>query len=78
MFVGRADAGTCLINGSFIGFFGGIGRLRGRPVEWQVFMRDDGPGDPDFYEITITDFDETVVFFSAGDLVSGDISIVVF
>jgi hypothetical protein len=78
VFIGRAESGACLPDGVKTVQLRGIGTLRGRSVEFEVFGRDRGPTNPDFYELTIRDSSGAVIYFVDGNLVSGGIIAVIY
>jgi hypothetical protein len=71
--VARAESGTCIRNGQTIIVLVGIGRYRGRPVEFVIEMLESST---DVYEIVITDTAGAIVYQSAGYVTSGDIAVI--
>ena len=72
VFVGTIEEGVCIRDaGTFIQLFG-AGRYAGRPVEFEIFGRDDAT---DNYLIMIRDMEANILYSALGDLASGDISV---
>lgn len=78
VFIGRAESGECSSHGAKTLHLRGLGVHQGRPVEFEVFGRDRGPTNPDFYELTIRDSTGAVVYFVDGNLVSGGIDAIIY
>jgi hypothetical protein len=78
VFIGKAESGACMPDNVKTLQLRGIGLLRGRSVEFEVYGRDRGPTNSDFYELTVRDSRGAVVYFVDGNLVSGGIDAIIY